>query len=146
MTRRNSTEQAFARPYSEYYEDEPDARRDSSRPEQTMAGWHGFLMSATSAGLLLLIGVLWFVTNEVNQGRQNQGMVTLLVITILLLNLVAFATSLFGIVLSSRGMSRTQVYHRGYATTGMILGVVTLLAGFIVGLVSMCFGLITHLG
>ena len=146
MMRRRAMEQAFARPYSEYYEDEPEGRRNVSRPDQTMAGWHGFLMGLVSAGLLLLIGLLWFVTSEVNQGRQNQGMVSMLVITILLLNLIAFATSLAGIIFSSRGMSPTQVYNRGYAMAGMVLGIATLLAGMVVGLFSMCFGLLTHLG
>ena len=138
--------QGFARPYSEYYEDEPDGRRDSSRPAPTSAGWHGFLLGLTSAAMLVLIGVLWFVTNEVNQGRQNQAMVSLLVVGIMLLNLLAFVVSLAAIIVSSRGLSPSQVYYRGYATTGLVLGIVNLLVGMVVGVMSMCLGLITHLG
>ncbi len=139
-------EQAFARPYSEYYEDEPEGRRNPSRPQPTSVGWHGFVAGAVSTGLLVLVGILWLVTNEINQGRQNQGMVSTLVIAILLLNLVAFATSLTGLILSARGMSPTQLHYRGYATTGLVLGIVNLLAGMVVGVFSMCVGLLTHLG
>jgi hypothetical protein len=118
-----------------YHEDDDLASPAAYRP-QSQSGSYSAIATLISFGLLLVIAVLGVMANQVGNSETSG----LMIIAILFLDLVAFAASLFGLILGIRSQSAENDYHRGYGLAGLIGGIVCLLAAIAVGLVSMCIG------
>jgi hypothetical protein len=130
MTRRYRT------PYHEDFDDLDAAPRRGYQPP-TRAGLNALISMLVSLGLLALITILGIVADQAGS-LQGSG---LLVVGILLLDFIVFATSLTALILGLRAQNPANTLYRGYGLAGVIGGIVCLLASLLIGLASMCVSL-----
>jgi hypothetical protein len=132
----------FARRYRTPYDEEEDdldigPRRGYQPPSS--AGLYALISALIGVGLLAIIGVLcWILFAEV----AGQDEARALWFGLFFLDLAAFVSSIFSLILGVRAQSPTNYLYRGHGLAGLICGIVNLLLSLVVGLIVMCAGLL----
>jgi hypothetical protein len=127
------------RRYDDDYDDFDDSgRRRGPVETPSAAGMLGFIAAAVSAGLLVVVAVLYYALELEEQQREIAERTRLMLYWFLVLDIFAFFASLAAIILSSRGLSPSNPLYRGWAMTGLILGIIELILTLIFGLVMTC--------
>jgi hypothetical protein len=123
-----------------YEDDDFDlpGRRRPPVQHPTSAGLIGFIFSAVSIGLLVIVVVLYVLLNQDEQLGQNVERRRFLWWWFLILDFVSFLTGLFAVIMASRGLSPSNPLYRGWSILGLVLGILELVITIGFGLFMTC--------
>ncbi|MBI2808436.1 MAG: hypothetical protein HYX68_25905 [Planctomycetes bacterium] len=134
---------SFARRRDRYDDDDDNdlglGRRPDRREENpTTAGMMGFIFCAVSAGLLIVVFILWLFLKQENQAQENLSRTRWMLYWFLFLDFVSFIAALAATVLGARSMAATNTLYRGYGVTALILGILEMIVTVIFGFFMTC--------
>jgi hypothetical protein len=117
-------------------------RRPLEHP--TPAGLIGFIFSLVSVALLVVVVILYILLTQDEQQGQNVERRRYLMWFFLILDFLSFLTGLFAVIMTGRGLSPSNPLYRGWAVTGLILGIIELLITILFGFFMTCVVFITE--
>lgn len=103
----------------------------------TSAGMVGFIFSAVSLGLLIVVAILWFFLSQDQEQGHNERQ-RWMFYWFLFLDLVSFLSAVIATVLSGRALSPSNPLYRGFAVMGLILGILEIVLTMLFGLIMTC--------
>lgn len=129
--------------YDEYDDDDIDIGQPRQQREHpTTAGVIGFIFSAVSLGLLVVVGILYIFLKQDNQAPGHMERTRWMMYWFLLMDILSFFAALAATILGGRGIAASNPLYRGYSMTALISGIVfmvaTMIFGFIMTGVVLC--------
>jgi hypothetical protein len=130
---------------SEYDYDEDDdldlgdrRRRGPLPSHPTTAGMIGFIAAMVSFAFLIVVAILYFALKQEDVQQEVAQRTRLMYYWFLILDVFSFIAALCAIVFTSRGLSPTNPLYRLWATLGLILGIIEIVATLVFGLIMTC--------
>jgi hypothetical protein len=130
--------------YDDNEDDFDDFGRRRPLQHPTSAGLIGFIFALVSAALLVVVLILYILLTQDEQQGQNVERRRFLMWFFLILDFLSFLTSLFAVITAGRGLSPSNPLYRGWAVTGLILGILELLITILFGFFMTCVVFITE--
>ncbi|MSQ93019.1 MAG: hypothetical protein EXR98_00515 [Gemmataceae bacterium] len=111
----------------------------------TSAGMYGFIFSLVSAGLLVVVVILWIFMQQEEPGRQNLERTRWMMYWFLLMDVLSFFAALTATVMGGRGLAASNSLYRGYSLTALIVGIIEMLFTLVFGFFMTCAVLVVEL-
>ena len=104
----------------------------------TTAGIIGFIASMVALAFLIVVAILYFALKQEDLQQEVPQRTRLMYYWFLFLDVLSFLAALCAIIFTSRGLSPTNPLYRGWATLGLILSIIELVATLVFGLIMTC--------
>lgn len=120
--------------------DDFDVGRSRVAPEEnaSSAGMVSFIFAAVAIGLIVVVVVLWVFLDQEEVQRRHADRHRFMLYWFLFLDVLSFFAALAATVFGARGLSQSNPLYRGWAMTGLTLGIIEMVATTIFFFVMTC--------
>jgi len=129
---------------NEYDDDEDDLEiggrrnRGALPSHPTTAGMIGFIASMVALAFLIVVAILYFALKQEDLQQEVPQRTRLMYYWFLFLDMMSFLAALCAVIFTSRGLSATNPLYRGWATFGLIISIIEIVATLVFGLIMTC--------
>jgi hypothetical protein len=123
----------------EFGEFDPTDSRVDPEENASSAGMVSFIFAAVSVGLIIVVAVLWVFLNEEEEKRRNPQRHEWMLLWFMFLDVLSFFAGLTATIFGARGLNQYNPLYRGWAMTGLTLGIIEMVGTMIFFFVITCF-------
>jgi hypothetical protein len=116
-----------------------------SEEDASSAGMVSFIFAAVAVGLIIVVVILWIFLKEEEAQRRNVERYRWMLYWFMFLDVLSFFAALTATVFGARGLSQYSPLYRGWAMTGLTLGIIEMVGSAIFFFVITCFYLLFEL-
>jgi hypothetical protein len=105
--------------------------RIDAEENASAAGMVSFIFAAVAIGLIVVIAILWFFLREEEAQKRNIDRHEWMLLWFMCLDVLSFFAALTATVFGARGLSQYNPLYRGWAMTGLTLGIIEMVGTMI---------------